>query len=151
MLIEIQCKRSGITVIQSRASSRGTCVLPALVLQALSLVLLQCRDVSLKSPFPLPMAEGGFAVKLKKPSSWNCTFCQVLLSDPCFCLEPVAVRMAMGEQTAVMLLSCLQPVCIHDCIRALKCFELLVTKVQTLSFNEPLVGVGTGRDRMPSC
>lgn len=57
----------------------------------------------------------------------------------------------MGEQTAVMLLSCLQPVCIHDCIHALKCFELLVTKVQTLSFNEPLVGVGTRRDGTPSC
>lgn len=48
------------------------------------------------------------------------------------------------------LLSRLQPVCIHDCIRALKCFELLVTKVQTLSFNEPPVGAGTGRDELPS-
>lgn len=58
--------------------------------------------------------------------------------------------MEMGEETAVRLLSRLQSVCIHDCIRALKCFELLVTKVQTLSFNEPLVGAGTGRDEPSS-
>lgn len=67
LFIEIKCERSGNAVAQRRASSRGTCVLPALEtitllpIQTLSSALLRRRQWCPLNPpslSPCSMAEG---------------------------------------------------------------------------------------------
>lgn len=52
LFIEIQCERRGITVMQSRASSRGTCVLPAPVLHGAQC----CYDAGMHPSNPLSLS-----------------------------------------------------------------------------------------------